>query len=370
MPQPVTARPVWAPVRQALTESPRTDSALEPVTDKGLGAALTAAVKLYHDNQYSDLALVLPGLLRDAHDRSPLLRSRVLQLTGSVMIQTRQRDTARIALDRALVDADEAGSILDAASCIITTCWLLLMEQQFEEVRTLALHWADRIEPRLCTATTAELSTWGWLLLRASAAAIRDNRPDEAAHVMRLAEAAAITVGHDHGTYHSYWTTFGRATVAMKHVENAVIDDKPDIALALAGNVPASLRPTSDNRNRHLPWPKSHCRASPSRPTVLYVTDSDLSSTAHYPAGTAADHGTPTAAGQQATDSAALEELAAELSARGYRTRLNPAGTQPLSLTVTNPGAAPPRCRRGAAAATFSAPHTARVLSCGFPIRA
>lgn len=57
-------------------------------------------------------------------------------------------------------------------------------------------------------------------------------------------------------------------------------------------------------------------------------------------AGTAADHGTPTAGGQQAADTAALEELAAELSARGYRTRLNPAGTQPLSLTVTNPGAA------------------------------
>jgi hypothetical protein len=182
-----TGRRQGTSTRQALAESPRTDSAPEPVTDNGLGAALTAAVKLYHDNQYSDLALILPGLLRDAHDASPLLRSRVLQLTGSVMIQTRQQDTARIALDRALADAEEAGSILDAASCIITTCWLLLTEQQFEQVRTLALQWADCIEPRLSNATTAELSTWGWLLLRASAAAaIRDNRPDEAAYVIRL----------------------------------------------------------------------------------------------------------------------------------------------------------------------------------------
>jgi transcriptional regulator with XRE-family HTH domain len=250
-PRPVTSKPAWAPVRQALTNPPGS-STLEPVTDAGLSEALTAAVKLYHDNHYSDLAIVLPRLLRDAQDGSPLLRSRVLQLTGSLMIQTRQQDTARIALDRAVADAEESGSVLDAASCIITMCWLLLMEQQFEQVRTLALQWADRIEPRLSTATKAELSTWGWLLLRASAAAIRDNRPDEAAQIMRLAEAAAITVGRDQGSYHSYWTTYGPATVAMKNVENAVIDDKPDIALALARKVPGNLRPTSDNRNRHL----------------------------------------------------------------------------------------------------------------------
>jgi transcriptional regulator with XRE-family HTH domain len=250
-PRPAAGKPAWAPVRQALA-SRSGGSSIEPVTDDGLSDALTAAVKLYHDNHYSDLALVLPVLLRDAQDGSPLMRSRVLQLTGSVMVQTRQRDAARIALDRAFADAEASGSVLDAASCVITRCWLLLMERQFEEVRTLALHWADRIEPRLSAATAAELSTWGWLLLRAAAAAIRDNRPGEAAEIMRLAEAAAVAVGRDRGSYHSYWTTFGPATVAMKRVENAVVDDKPVIALALAENVPGKLRPTSDNRNRHL----------------------------------------------------------------------------------------------------------------------
>lgn len=38
----------------------------------------------------------------------------------------------------------------------------------------------------------------------------------------------------------------------MKQVENAVIADQPDLALEMAGNVPPNLRPTSDNRNRHL----------------------------------------------------------------------------------------------------------------------
>lgn len=241
---------MWEPVRQALTQPP--DGAQEPVTEDGLADALTAAVGLYHDNRYSDLAGVLPGLLRDAQHVPPLLRSRVLQLAGSLLVQTGQRDAARVALDRSLADAEASGSRLDAASSIVTMCWLLLLERQFERVRTMAAGWADRIEPKLSVASAAEISTWGWLLLRASAAAIRDNRPDEAAEFMRLAEAAAVAVGRERGGYHSYWTTFGPATVAMKQAENAVIDDKPDVALRLAGRVPGNLRSTSDNRNRHL----------------------------------------------------------------------------------------------------------------------
>lgn len=241
---------MWDPVRQALTRPP--NGVQEPVTEDGLADALTAAVGLYHDNRYLDLAAALPGLLRDAQHVLPLLRSRVLQLAGSLLVQTGQRDAARVALDRSLADAEASGSTLDAASSVVTMCWLLLLERQFDRVRTMAAGWADRIEPKLSVASAAEISTWGWLLLRASAAMIRDNRPDEAAEFMRLAEAAAVAVGRERGGYHSYWTTFGLATVAMKRVENAVIDDKPDVALRLAGRVPGNLRPTSDNRNRHL----------------------------------------------------------------------------------------------------------------------
>jgi len=253
-PPPMAApEPAWEPVRRAISSPAGCDQgALEPVTEHGLTSALAAAVKLYHDNRYSDLAVVLPRLLRDAEDASPLLRSRVLQLAGSLMVQTRQRDVARIALDRSLADAQETGSTLDVASSIITMCWLLLLERRFAQVQETALQWADRVEPKLSVASAAEVSTWGWLLLRASAAAVRDNRPDDAAQIMRLAEAAAVSIGRDRGSYHSYWTTFGPATVAMKQVENAVVSDDPRLALTLSARVPGSLRPTSDNRNRHL----------------------------------------------------------------------------------------------------------------------
>jgi hypothetical protein len=150
-----------------------------------------------------------------------------------------------------MADAESTGSTLDAASTVVTLCWLLMREGQFGEVRNMAVSWADRVEPRLSQATNPEISAWGWLLLRGSAAAIRDNRPDEANDMMRLAEAAAVAAGNEHGGYRMYWTNFGVSTVD-KRTENALIDGRPDVALKLAARVPAGLKPTSDNRNRHL----------------------------------------------------------------------------------------------------------------------
>ena len=242
---------LWGHSREAIIR-PRRPDAVEPFSERALADTLTAAVKLYHGNRYEQLSRVLPGLLASAEDAPPLLRSRVLQLAGSVMVQTRQREPARVALDRSLADAESTGSAVDSASAVITACWLLLIEGKFEQVRRLSAEWADRIEPRFSSASAAELSAWGWLLLRGSAAAIRDNRTGEAADMMRLAQAASVAIGPERGGYHMYWTTFGPATVAMKRVENAVVDARPDVALRLAQDVQAGLRPTSDNRNRHL----------------------------------------------------------------------------------------------------------------------
>jgi DNA-binding XRE family transcriptional regulator len=249
-PSPVPADGgMWEPLAVTLS-GPGADA--EPPAASDVASALTSATRLYHANKYQELATVLPELVRDASLVSPVLRSRVLQLAGSALTQVRQREAARVALDRSFTDAEAAGSVLDAASTVITQAWLMLGERRFDDVRLTAALWADRVEPKLSAATRPEISAWGWLLLRASAAAIRDNRPGEAADFMQLAEAAAIAVGPEKGGYHAYFTTFGPATVAMKKVENAVIDGRPGLALDLAARVPPGLRPTSDNRNRHL----------------------------------------------------------------------------------------------------------------------
>ncbi|MFD7844516.1 helix-turn-helix domain-containing protein [Nocardia sp. NPDC059764] len=242
---------LWAATTRAI-DAPRPDVAVEPQTEQAVAESLAAAVRFYHDNRYELLARVLPDLVDASDSVSPVLRARILQLTGSVMVQTRQLGTARRVLDRALAAAQASDDLLDAASVVVTLCWLLLVERRFQQVDDLAIGWADRIEPRISTATERELSTWGWLLLRGSAAAIRDNRPDDADDMMRFAQSAAVAVKREPRGYQDYWTIFGPATVAMKRVENAVIDDRPDLALQLAQDVPPGLRPTSDNRNRHL----------------------------------------------------------------------------------------------------------------------
>lgn len=248
-PEPVNGA-LWAPVRDAVL-APGRPGGGDPDA-AGLESALDAAVRLYHDNRYEELARVLPPLLADTRDAPPALRAQAGQLAGSVMVQTRNRDAAAAALQQSLADAEATGDELAAGSAVITLCWLWLTEGRFGDVRHLAAEWADRVEPRMSTATVRELSVWGWLLLRGSAAAIRDNDPGEAADMMRLATAAAAATGRDQGGYRMYWTTFGPATTAMKRVENALVDGRPDVALRLADAVPPGLRPTSDNRNRHL----------------------------------------------------------------------------------------------------------------------
>ena len=215
-----------------------------------MASALTAAVRLYNSNRYADLALVLPGLIRDAAQATPLLQSRVLQLAGSALTQARQREPARIALDRSLTAAEAAGSVLDATSAVITQCWLMLGERRSTTSGPVRVVGRPG-RTKLSTASRAQVSAWGWLLLAAqpppSATTGPARQPTSCAWLRppqwRLAlRRAAITC-----TPH-----LGPATVAMKTVENAVIDSKPGLALDLAANVPPGLRPTSDNRNRHL----------------------------------------------------------------------------------------------------------------------
>ncbi|MBB5775332.1 helix-turn-helix domain-containing protein [Nonomuraea jabiensis] len=256
--QPESSHPDdLAPLREAL-QTGATDLEDVPTAD-GLRSAVAGAVRLYHDGQYAELTAVLPVLVKEAQTLveqggpdALAIRARVLQLVGSLATQTRVFDVAEIALEGAVTDAIETGDRIEAASAVITLCWLLLRERRLDEARVRAVDWADEIEPRMSRASNMELSAWGWLLLRGSAAAIRDNRPDEADEMMRLALSGAVRLGREHGSYHEYFTTFGPATVQMKRVENAIIESQPERALQLAREVSPGLRPTSDNRNRHL----------------------------------------------------------------------------------------------------------------------
>ncbi|MFI1799024.1 helix-turn-helix domain-containing protein [Streptomyces sp. NPDC020379] len=246
----------WAPVRQALTPGVRPDEPDEPPTVSGVLGALDSTLPLFSGDRYAELGPVLPALIRDADSLAEAdaegraVRARVMQLTGWLLTQTRQFTAAHDALDRSL---DGAPDRLHGAATVSTQCWLLLRQGRLAEARELATRWADEMEPRMSRATPAELSAWGWLLLRLSAASVRDNRPGEAEQALRLAHSAAVAMGREFAPDKDFLRAFGPVTVTLKRAENAMITDRPDVVLQLAERVPAGgLRPTSNNRNRHL----------------------------------------------------------------------------------------------------------------------
>ncbi|MBW1600919.1 helix-turn-helix transcriptional regulator [Streptomyces sp. JJ66] len=248
--QPTTDR--LAPVRAAVLTPPVRPLAEEPTTP-GVAAALAAAEPLFDSVNLGGLAGVLPSLLRDADAltdtgrRTRVVQVRVLQLAGWFLTQTHQYEAAAAALDRAM---DTAGDQLDGAATVNTRCWLLLRQGRLSEARELAIEWADDTEPRMSRAAPAELSAWGWMLLRTAGAAVRDNRPGEARDALRLARSAAVAMGREDVAGVDALRTFGPATVAQHRVEHANVGDRPDQVLKLAASMPPGTM-TASNRARH-----------------------------------------------------------------------------------------------------------------------
>jgi transcriptional regulator with XRE-family HTH domain len=243
----------WAPVRQALAgQSGETTG--QP-TAEGVRDAVAAIRPALAGNRFSELRPLLPALLRDADaldmddEASRDARFRVLNMTGWILTQMRQWDTALYTLNRA---EDAALTTLDKAAVAMTRGWLLLRQGELAAARDLSVKWADDIEPRFSRATTAELSLWGNLLASVANAGIRDNRPGEADDALKLAQAAGNRMGREIMTDPSTSRMFGPATVAYRRAETAVIDGKPEKALAIAASIPAGVSPAADmSRLRH-----------------------------------------------------------------------------------------------------------------------
>jgi transcriptional regulator with XRE-family HTH domain len=241
----------WQPVRRALEG--RHPAATEPPTVDGVRDAVNAAMPLFATNAYPQLAIVLPPLLRDAdalQAEGRAVRAFLLRMTGWVLTHLGQYEAAELALRRALDDADDR---LEVAACARIRCWLLLHTGHLDQCWDNGIRWADGLEPRISAATPADLSAWGWLQMHNSAAAMRDNRPGDADDAMKMARAAAARIGSEYSHRVDFLRTFGPVTVAMKHAENLMVDDKPDKVLAAAAAIrPCATRATKNNRNRHL----------------------------------------------------------------------------------------------------------------------
>ncbi|HEX9358523.1 MAG TPA: helix-turn-helix transcriptional regulator [Streptosporangiaceae bacterium] len=257
------------PIRVALT--PPVPPPMGPTARPGPPAAdlsvlrgeLERGVRFYHEDRYEAVALLLPDMINAAQlavvhhsegscrDESLRLRAGVLLLAGWFLTQVRASDLAYQAIKDAIADATAAGGRLAVAAGIAGECWLFIRQGRLLDAKRTAAAAADRMEPRMSAASPAELSAWGWLLLFAWAAAIRNNQEDEAREFLRFATAAAGGVGEETVRYAHYWITFGPRTVAMKQVEHQVVIGKWRQALRFAATIPSG-RSRSDTHQRHL----------------------------------------------------------------------------------------------------------------------
>ncbi|WP_225842110.1 helix-turn-helix domain-containing protein [Streptomyces albus] len=199
----------------------------------------------YHADRYDSVARMLPGLLRSSeaaisaagegtreHRQAQAVRAHALLLAGKYLTQVRQYDMAYQALAEGIRVARDSDRTLSAATGVIGMCWLLLRQDRFDESEHLAVVTAQQIEPRISSASPEQLAAWGELCLRIASAAVRNNRPDEAAEARRMAASAASALEHEHVDYRSHWTTFGPVTAELKAVED----------LAIAGDARGVLR--------------------------------------------------------------------------------------------------------------------------------
>lgn len=240
---------LWEPVRRALDGNPGG----EPREDLTLGevrSGLGKMVPLLLASRFAQMRRALPGLLRDTDALVAVtagsgqmtarsLRAQIRQVTGAVMLHAWQFAAAERAFDMAMSDASDP---LTAMSVVEERCWGLIRQGRLTETRELAFRWADQAEPKMSTATPAQLAAWGRLLMRGAAAAIRDNRPGEAGDALRLVTMAGTGTGSDFILPYSPWHVFGPATASVAAAEHAAVSGQPRAVLSIAGQLAGSKR--------------------------------------------------------------------------------------------------------------------------------
>ncbi|RBM04597.1 helix-turn-helix domain-containing protein [Streptomyces sp. PT12] len=272
------------PLRQAIAPAvtatgPLGSDAVETTPDPGAMERTAAAVAhAYSADTYTTVAELLPPLIRSAHiavrhfDHGPLheqalrLRGRVLQMAGRYLVQVRAYDLAHMALTDAVRDASASRDQGGVAAAVYQQGWLLLRQGRFDEAERVSVITADESEPRVSRATRADLGAWGKLLMHASSAAARNNRPTEAREMLRLARTAGTALGGATARDDGSWGSFDWRTVAYQAIENHMVAEHPRRALAhpAYGPAPSGRQPSA---HPHPPGRRSSPRPPSAAPS-------------------------------------------------------------------------------------------------------
>lgn len=217
----------------------------EPDADAWM-TAVSDATALYWKGGYSALSGVLPLLLRDGRavardaagpgaERAWARLALAYQLAASLATQSGHPDWAFQAVERQLAAAERASDPLMSGMGVSTLSWVLLRQGRWEQAQQVAERKADEVEPSIRKATPKHLAVYGNLLIAAATPAARRDRYDEAADMLRVAEAAAVRSGPTR----AYGSAFSAVDVQTQAVNISLAGTapRPGEALSLAGRV-------------------------------------------------------------------------------------------------------------------------------------
>jgi transcriptional regulator with XRE-family HTH domain len=242
------------PLRQAIappisiTGRLTTDADVEPDLPR-LAATVRSLAAAYHGDDYATVAELLPALVHAAHvtvdhlNHTPAhadalrLRSDVLQMAGRYLTQVRAYDLAHTALRDSIHDAVAIGDTDAVAAAVYQQGWLLMRQGRLDEAEHVSVTTAEAVEPRISKASRRSLGAWGKLLVHASAAAARNNRPQEAREMLRLGRTAGAAITGGTVVAESSWGRFDWRTVAFQGIENQLVASRPDRVLRLSERV-------------------------------------------------------------------------------------------------------------------------------------
>lgn len=218
---------------------PDDDGEATPVPD--LERTIGDAWRDYWQGGFVDLARMLPRLLAEVRlsERShgstvAGMLAQTYQLAACLLVHLGRDDLAAMGAERAITAASAGEDELQWATLYGTYAWVLLNQARHDEAEQLAARIAERIEPKLSTASHAHLTVWGGMVLWALAAAAAADKADRAADYLSLAAAGAARLPHDR---HDYEVNFGPTQVAMQATHANAMLHQPDKALGAAPGV-------------------------------------------------------------------------------------------------------------------------------------
>ncbi|MGC0421958.1 helix-turn-helix domain-containing protein [Embleya sp. AB8] len=258
-------RPSLLALRQAVTpvsellddEIAVADGESPSVVD--LRDALRSTEVIRREGKLSEIATVLPRLISDARsaarehagaDRAAAFAvlAEAYQVAATTLAAPGKEDAAYTAIERAGVAARNSDDPQLEVIGMSTLSWIFSKQGRIDDAQRVAQATAGKIEPSLTKTPLIDVALWGILLLRAASAAVRAERRDTAAELLRLANAAAARIGTDRM---DYATPFGPTNAGVATVNAFVEMDRPEQALTEARRITGldNLPPTWQARH-------------------------------------------------------------------------------------------------------------------------